>query len=290
MAFLVTISLLLALAPAARGAEPLWKKQWSAAPELIATLGLVPEGRALLEAARAKSPGFEKRILPGDASFTERQQLGAYSAATGKEQVRESLRIYINRRHSHGDAAVDLAHELVHLTERKPVDPYSESFSAAAYVRAGIEGEGGELAAFRAECRVAWALEKIFPAFPSHRQCGAFRKGNELDAETARLAFYAVGKAEFAKISPALRQELPELSPAESVLSSGLGSRPYPATLAQQFASARQSACAMNRHKLGHLARPLPAGGRDRESASVREEIKRLKAFAQSRCRASAAP
>lgn len=290
MAFLLAIPLLLALAPVARGAEPVWKKQWSAAPELIATLGLVPEGRALLEAARAKSPGFEKRILPGDASFTERQQLGAYSAATGKESFRESLRIYINRRHSHADAAVDLAHELVHLTERKPVDPYASNFTAAAYVRAGIEDEGGELAAFRAECRVAWALEKLFPAFPSHRHCGAFRKGGEIDAEAARLAFYAVGKTEHAKLAPALRKELPELSPAESVLSSGLGSRPYPAMLAQQFASSRRSACAMNRHKLGQLARPLPAGGRDRESASVREEVKKLKAFEQSHCRGNSKP
>jgi hypothetical protein len=285
MAAVVTFILLIAFPPVARGAEPVWKKQWTAATELITTLGLVPEGRALLEAARAKSPGFEKRILPGDASFTERQQLGAYSAATGKESFRESLRIYINRRHSHADAAVDLAHELVHLTDRKPVDPYAASFTAAGYVRAGIEGEGGELAAFRAECRVAWALEKAFPAFPAHRQCGAFRRGTEIDPELARLAYYAVGKAEYAKLAPTLRKELPELSPADSVLSSGLASRPYPVMLSQQFSSSRQAACAMNRHKLGQLAKPLPAGGRDRESASVREEVKKLKAFAQSHCR-----
>lgn len=284
------LALLAALPPLAypesAGAEGsfLWKKPWSKPAELVEVLELVPEGRALLEAARKKEPGIEKRILPGEASFTERAFRGAYSALSGKEQVSQRLTVHIRRALPLSDAALDLGHELEHLARREPLDPYSPSFSLPSFVRAGIEGEGGELPAFEAECRLARALEKAQPAFPAHPYCVKFRApGGAFDREAARLAYWAVGKKR-KQLPAALLAEAKELSEGEPLLVSGTDRRPYPFTLAAEYEQIRKAACANNKWKFSKL-KQMPAGGRDRDSASVKEEVKKMEEMHQRLCR-----
>lgn len=276
-------ALLFLCAPRPAAAEPLWAKKWEKVQELVAVLERVPEGKALLAQARQAEPRFEALVAPGSASFTERIYRASYSAESGRETVRRRAKVTIHRGHSLADASLDLAHELQHFLFRPPVDPFAPGFSLASFVGAGIEGPGGELPAFEAECRLYWALEKAHPAFPAHRYCGSFRKDGSFDREAARLAYWAVGRHK--KTLPAsLGKEVKELSEAEPRLTAGLGAKPYPVSLAAEFESLRKATCANNRFKYRKIV-SMGEGGRERGSASVREEIRRMEEFQERHCR-----
>jgi hypothetical protein len=278
------LALVFALSPAARAAEPVWYRPWSSAKELAEILRSVPEGRALAESAAKADAHYLERIRPGEASFTENSVSGTYEPLREESlATTESARITLKRALPLSDAAADLAHELLHFTRRHPVDPYAPEFHAGAYVRRGIEGEGGELRAFEKECEVAWALEKRYPAFPRHRLCASYRKEGRFDLEKARKGYYAVGTW-FAKAGPALKEALPELSAAAPVFTSGLSGNPYPRSLAEEYEGVRRRACEVNRWKYRRAAAAANAR-KGLVPHGTREEIRAFEAFHEAHCR-----
>jgi hypothetical protein len=268
--------LLLALMPsAARAQDNSWIRGWHSIPQLVKILRTVPEGRVVLDRAAEKDHAFSKKIKLGSASFTESTFSRTYSLLDGKEQINLHHIVTLNRDLSLADAVVDLAHELVHFTEKGMLDPYKAGFERSEFIRNGIEGEGGELSALAVECRVAWALEDTYEGFPQHNLCERYRgKANAFLRNAARLDYYALGASWFRRVGGDLKVLIPEISPHAAVFTSSYAGKPYPVALFEEYAVTRKAACQNNERKY-HLI--SSAAGTDRRPASNLLTAERLR-------------
>lgn len=280
-----TFALLLGFS--ARAEEPhAWTEAWTGVGQLEALLRQVPEGKKVLEAAERRDPEVLQRIKLGKASFTESTFSRTYSLVDGKEQVRLRHEITLSTRLKLADAVVDLAHELLHFSEKGMLDPYRPGFELEQFVRNGIEGEGGELAALEVECQVAWALERKHPGFPRHRLCERYRKkGDRFARAAARRDYYSVGTW-YRQTSDKLRSAIPELSEAGVVFTSSFAGKPYPVALAEEFVATLKTACVNNRRKYRLIA-AQSEGDRAPASVELMRERMRLKAYDRLYCGAS---
>jgi len=238
----------------------------------------------VLRSAEKKNPLFAEQIKLGEASFTESTFSRSYSLIDGKEQISLHHEVTLNRELILADAVVDLAHELVHFTEKGMLDPYLPGFELSQFIRNGIEGEGGELKALSVECKVAWSLEKKYKGFPQHNLCEKYRSaGNAFRREEARRDYYALGSW-FGRAWPGLKEVIPELSSHATVFTSSYAGKPYPIALAEEFAMTRKAACVNNRRKYRLIA-AQSASGRQPASSSLWEEERRLKNYERLYCR-----
>jgi hypothetical protein len=262
--------------------EPLWEKTWRGLPELESILRSVPEGREVLERAQRKDPGCLDQVKRGNASFTESTFSRSYSLLDGKEETSIHHEVTLNLHLSLADAVVDLAHELVHYTEKGMLDPYQDGFELEHFIRNGIEGEGGELKALAVECRVAWALERTYKTYPRHRLCESYRlSGDKFFREKARQDYYALGSW-LSRAEAALRKALPELSGRPVVFTSSYAAKPYPLALAEEFGNTRRAACQNNRRKYRLIS--SQAIDRAPASAVLLQERVRLRTYDKLYC------
>jgi hypothetical protein len=260
-----------------------WSGPWSSVAELARLLRSVPEGRAVLEAAEKKDPTVLKRIKLGQASFTESTFSRTYSLVDGKEQFTLRHEITLSSRLKLADAVVDLAHELLHFSEKGMLDPYRPGFELEQFVRNGIEGEGGELPALEVECSVAWALERKDPSFPRHRLCERYRrKGDSFNRAAARRDYYSVGTW-YRETKEALQGSIPELNQTGVVFTSSYAGKPYPVALVEEYAMTRRAACVNNRRKYRLIAAQAE-GDRRPASVELMRERMRLKAYDRLYC------
>lgn len=276
----------LALLPrsASAGDNP-WNESWRNVPQLVRILQTVPDGRAVLDAAAAKDPDFATKVKLGAASYTESTFSRTFSLIDGKEKITLHHDVTLNRDLSLSDAVVDLAHELVHFTEKGMLDPYKPGFALREFIRNGIEGQGGELSALAVECAVAWELEEKYDHFPQHRLCERYRKsGNAFNQAAARLDYYALGRW-YTKTEADLKPILPEISDHATVFTSSYASKPYPVALAEEFRATRAAACANNRRKYRLIAAQSANGRQPASTASLRAERVRLRDYDQRYCR-----
>ncbi len=265
------------------GAAPDWNGEWRTVRELAVLLRKVPEGRRVLEQAERKDPKVLERVLRGNASFTESTFSRTYSLIDGKEVIQLKHVITLSRRLKLADAVVDLAHELLHFTEKGMLDPYRPGFELEQFVRKGIEGEGGELAALEVECKVAWQLERSGNGFPRHRLCVRYRqKEDRFNRKMARLDYYSVGTW-YQDLTPELKQVMPELSDGAVTFTSSYAAKPYPVALAEEYAMTRRMACRNNRRKYRLIAAQSD-GGRGPASAELMRERMRLRAYERLYC------
>ncbi|HEY8278309.1 MAG TPA: hypothetical protein VIH99_01715 [Bdellovibrionota bacterium] len=273
--------------PPALAQSGVWDRPWQNLTQLMAILQTVPEGRAVLEKAQRKDPRFADRVKFGAASFTESTFSRTYSLLDGKERIELRHDVTINKQLRLADAVVDLAHELVHYTEKGMLDPYRPGFELSQFVRNGIEGEGGELAAMKVECRLAWSLERKYKNFPPHRLCERYRgQGNAFQQEEARLDYYAVGSW-LGQLSKSLRKAIPEIHGDGSIFTSSYASKPYPVALEEEYAMTRKAACANNRRKYRLIAAQSESDRKPAEASpkSLWEEQRRLKTYDRLYCR-----
>jgi hypothetical protein len=272
--------------------DPPWQGPWKGIPELVPILRSVPQGREVLDKALAKDPAVLKKIKIGQSSYTESTYARTYSLLDGKEKIELLHEITLNRKLPLSDAVVDLAHELVHFTEKEMLDPYKPGFELGQFVRMGIEGQGGELQALERECKVAWALQQEFAHFPSHRLCAPYRlPGDGFNREQARRDYYALGSW-YPRASKDLLQAAPLVSRKGVIFTSSYARKPYPIALAEEFASTKEAACANNRKKYRLISSQAEEG---RLPASVmvgplRRERLRLKAYEEKYCRVPKGP
>ncbi len=190
---LFTLLLLSIFAAPAKAEAPdyAWTRRWSETSELVEILRQVPAGRRVLDAAKKKDPAFLSKLKLGSASYTESTFSRTYSLIDGHEQIGLRHEVTLNQGLALSDAVVDLAHELVHFTEKGMLDPYRPGFELSQFIRNGIEGEGGELAALAVECEVAWSLETKFEKFPVHVLCERYRRtGNVFRRAAAQRDYY----------------------------------------------------------------------------------------------------
>ncbi|MGZ3655684.1 MAG: hypothetical protein ACXVCS_09015 [Bdellovibrionota bacterium] len=280
----LSLILLALLAPLQALAGPTsWQSNWRNVAQLVKILRAVPEGSTVLDAAYKKDPNFAAKIKTGNASFTESTFSRTYSLLDGKEQITLHHEVTINSSLILADAVVDLAHELVHFTEKGMLDPYKTGFELRHFIRNGIEGEGGELAALAVECRVAWALEDAYEGFPQHHLCERYRgPDNAFHREAARLEYYALGSW-YSKAGPDLKPVIPEVSKHASVVTSSYAGKPYPVALSEEYAMTRRAACLNNQRKYRLIA-AQSAPGRQPASRSLAAERVRLKEYERRYC------
>ncbi len=260
-----------------------WSRTWKNLPQLVNLLKTVPEGLDVLRRAERKDPLFAERIKLGEASFTESTFSRTYSLIDGKQQISLRHEVTLNRRLSLANAVVDLAHELVHFTEKGMLDPYRPGFELSQFIRNGIEGEGGELRALAVECKVAWSLERAYLGFPQHRLCERYREpGNAFGASMAKRDYYALG-AWFERSGARLQREIPEISANATVFTSSYAAKPYPVALAEEFAMTRRAACENNQRKYRLIASQSASGRQP--ASSLWEEKRRLKTYDRLYCR-----
>lgn len=281
--FSLVISIFFPIFAHSAGIETQWNRQWRNLPQLVTILKSVPEGMAVLRRAERKDPRFAERIKMGEASYTESTFSRTYSLIDGKQQISLRHEVTLNRDLSLANAVVDLAHELVHFTEKGMLDPYRPGFELSQFIRNGIEGDGGELRALAVECRVAWALERDYSGFPPHKLCERYRKpGNDFAEAKAKLDYYALGSW-FGRSGRRLKDEIPEISAHAVVFTSSYASKPYPVALAEEFAMTRKAACENNQRKYRLIASQSGAGRQP--ASSLWEERRRLKAYDRLYCR-----
>ena len=219
----------------------------------------VPSGRALLERAQKfwKIPRPEdlKSVLRwGIASKTDAVLTRHFDPATGEERRERQVTVYLRESQGLEDTVLDLAHELVHATSRPSWDPYDPQLTAGKYIWAAIEGEGGEVDAVEAECRVGFELlERYGAASLTSRRCRGYLESRttELSRELIRKDFYRVGKwsSEIREHLGRERSLFPMLSPDVPRLYSSTGHAPYPVALFREFQEITQIACENSRKR-----------------------------------------
>lgn len=236
----------------------------------------------MLSLAEKKNPDFLKQLHTGDASFTESTFVRTYSLLDGKERIEIHHEVTLNKHLNLAEGVVDLAHELLHYTNKGMLDPYKPGFTLKEFVRNGIEGQGGELLALAEECQVAWELEQTYASYPTHILCASYHSKNGFDFAKAKRDYYAVGSW-IRKAPIELVRAIPELSERPAKFTSSYASKAYPVALTEEFIETRKAACANNRRKY-HLIAAQAKGGRELASGNLLEERRRLQNYDQKFC------
>ncbi len=133
---------------------------------LVETLLTSKTGKMLLGKARDRSASQGKTlfdvIAPGEISITDTTLIRRFSPDRPEATAYElQSKIYINRDLKVRDALLDLAHELVHFIYKTPFNPYKDEFQVKEFIVSTLEGRGGEIDAFMAECLVE---RELFPS------------------------------------------------------------------------------------------------------------------------------
>lgn len=144
----------------------------------IELLTHTPTGRTILNRAQVRFnlSSFREitRILRwSTVSKTDAVLTRKFNPVTGQEYRERQVTVNLKQGLPLRDLALDLAHELTHAASTPNWDPYDPELTTEKYIRAAIEGEGGEVDAFVNECRVALELESRYGV--SAARCSAFR-------------------------------------------------------------------------------------------------------------------
>jgi hypothetical protein len=182
----------------------------------------------------------------GAVSRTDTILMRKYNVDTQEEKRERKVEIILREDQSDRDAALDLAHELVHALSRPAFDPYDPNLTLGRYVTAAIEGEGGEVEAMVSECQVTLEINHSQSSGHFHR-CKRYLdfKKNSVDQPKILQEFYHSGEW-FEEVKGILGTEIqrfPYLSNAEPQFYSSIQGVPYPSALIQEYRQLTQSAC-----------------------------------------------
>lgn len=264
--------------------ESFWNRRgWTNPQELVAVIQSVPQGKELWEKSLQKEQGLPSELSSGKASYTESSFVRSYSLLDGKEIVRQKNKIYLNSSLSLAEAALDLAHELIHFNDKAVLNPYRDNFTVEAFISQGIEGKGGELDALEQECAISWALEQKFKYFPRHKICSKYRDQSGVFARDQALKdYYSIGGWDFPS---EVEQHLPLLNRRPIHLSSSYAKKPYPLALYQDFLDTKKSACANNQKKYELISAQVEGGRNPAGFSALEKEKRRLKRYRERNCK-----
>lgn len=252
--------------------------------EAIGLLQQSPTGRSLVE--RAMKTWGARSIAEllghfqwGSASRTDAVLIRHYDADTGRETRERRVTIYLRGGQTEGNLLLDIAHELVHATSRPLWDPYDPQLTAVKYIRAAIEGPGGEVEAVQTECQVGFELSAGPLPLPEGARCRSYEGAGA--RERIQRDFYRVGRwsGELRARLGAESARLPELSSDRPALYSSTGGTPYPVALLEEYRQLTAAAC-------GNSLRRLGAGHDGRGSTDERDGVlQQTRLFLALRCR-----
>jgi hypothetical protein len=246
--------------------------------QALKLLESVPSGGAVLRQAKSfwNAVGLnqlDRRFRWGAASRTDAVLTRQFHPSTGEESRTRDVFIVLKRGQSLTDLVLDLAHELTHAVTPPAWDPYDAGLSATGYIRASLEGAGGEVDALLAECRVGQELGLTQGA--SAQRCRRYLGARtslgiyELDREKVRKDFYRVGRW-FSELNQRIGAEtalaaFPDLSAESPQLYSSTGHTPYPLALLREYDEITVIACENTRRRLSLMP---GTAGRGRAPAS----------------------
>jgi hypothetical protein len=228
--------------------------------DALSILARVPTGKELMlravPAFELNQPSDLPRVFRwGDASRTDAVLTRHYNPVTGKERRERQVTIYLRPDQKLQSLVLDIAHELVHATSRPSWDPYDPTLTPGRYILASIDGEGGEVDALVAECKVAMELAAQFGARAGRCQgylSDLAARDYVIERERVRRDFYRVGEWG-SELRRRLGRELdlfPLLSQDKPRLFSSTGNAPYPVALLREFEQITQVACENTRKRV----------------------------------------
>lgn len=231
--------------------------------KLISALQKSETGRQILNSASKKAgeQGFTLMdvIGIGEGSLTDTTLIRRFSASDPTQVMYETRsKVYVNRRLKMLDAVLDFSHELVHFTHREPFNPYVSHFQLKDFIKSTVEGNGGEVDAFLAECQV---LKELKPG-------AGFRQSNcqrILNQETGRVSkelgiieFYKVGK-HYDDLKKDLdkfkigESDLPKASAREALFISSAYGLPYPVAAVKEYTNIMDRVCKNDQNRINLL-------------------------------------
>ena len=262
-----------------------WEGNWDSIDSVLKDLSELKIGQQIIQLAIEKDKEFLQFVQRGKVSITESNYTRSYSLSEGKENVSIDHKIYISENLSRADAILDLAHELTHFALRPIYDPYDTAVGLKQFIRAGIEGKGGELEAFQTECLVAWELERANENFHEHGLCSKYKKKNGFDVRQAKRDYYSIGP--YFLQNEDLVKFLPLLNAEDIRFTSSYAKKPYPIALVNEYQQSRKTACENNARKEKLIAAQAQEG-RLPQSVSVElsKEHSKLLKYQQQFCTA----
>ena len=252
-------------------------------------LGSVPAGRLLIENARKNWDLDSREALMellnwGEVSRTDAVLTRHLDPATGKENQERQVTIFLRGEQTLREIVLDLAHELSHAGGAPHWDPYDPNLTAVQYIQHSIEGQGGEVDAVVAECKVGLELADKYGV--QVERCQRYRTppvGSKADWRVGRKKvlkdFYRVGrwKSEILHKLGGQARKFPLLSEKTPKLYSSIGNAPYPLALLQEYEHLTRVACENTNRRLSTLREPA-------ESKKVENLKSKSQIFLKKRC------
>ncbi len=165
--------------------------------KLIKILNNTASGKKILLSASTKAAEYGQILVDvikeGSGSITDTTLVRKFSKEDPLVMVYETKSVvYINRNLNLINALLDLAHELTHYTFRESFNPYTSDFNIKKFINSTVEGRGGEVDAYLAECTVYKELSK--KEFDNSKCKTVLDSSDELSKDLAIKQFYMVGE------------------------------------------------------------------------------------------------
>ncbi len=235
------------------------KTQKEAVLKLLKLLSRSQTGREIIQLSKKKAKGKNKDFLniihAGDISVTDTTLVRRFSRPHPEIFFYESYtNVYINKTLKPLDAMLDLAHELIHYSKRNPFNPYRENFNLDDFVFSMLEGEGGEVEAFLAECKVLNDLVGNIKYLRSN--ClNLINKKGKFDRQKGIKIFYQIGVhykdfLKKLKTHGIMPKVFSHLSDKNSLFISSAYGLPYPLAAYKEYMYIKNRACQNERNRL----------------------------------------
>lgn len=255
--------------------------------QLINIINTSKLGIKLIDMARLRAAKDLKKledvIESGNVSVTDTTLVRKFNPSA-PESVRFETRskVYIDKSHNTKNAVLDLIHELIHYTYKKPFNPYLGEFSLSTFLEDTIQGKGGEVDAFIVECKVG---RDIYGLKAISAQCLNILDGESFSRELAVKEFYKLGEHfdKFKKDAHEhnIKQEIiTHISPEQSSLISSAWSSPYPVAIVEEFEEIMRKVCHNDLKRMTYIAE-----SKGRSIASANEKLTAAHANFDARCR-----
>lgn len=234
---------------------------------LVKVLSTTDKGKEIIIKASKKASLYGLTLMDviaaGEGSLTDTTLIRKFSASDPTQVIYETRsKVYVNRRLKLLDAVLDFAHELTHFTYRDPFNPYVSHFHLDDFIKSTVEGTGGEVEAFVAECNV---LKQLRPG-ETFRQSNCQRIIDERTGEISRdvgvREFYKVGrhfndlKKDLEKF--ALKHEqLPQTTGDEAPFISSAYGLPYPVAAIKEYTNIMDRVCRNDQNRINLMQEKL---------------------------------
>ncbi len=251
---------------------------------LITKLKTTKTGKKLLSLveSKAQNEGYsiDSLIVSGENSLCDTTLIRKFSAKNPTDvNYKTSSKIYLNKYLNTLDAILDLAHEMTHYVFRGVFNPYRSDVDLLSFIKATVEGEGGEVDAFMVECKVKEEL--LGKNYNISTLCQKLKDpiSGEYKKELGIKFFYQVGD-DHKKITRLLEKNeiLPEqlvhLSKKEIAFVSSQYGHSYPLAAIYEYKTVMQKVCENDFKRISLLKSKLARAPASNNLKSNDDEIK----------------